>query len=218
VPSSQKKTVALIEKQGPGQPRANLRTVETIVGFRTNRPVENTSVTSYAIRALRARAEFANYQKRAKQQAEAERAYAVGSLAKDLLDPLDNLDRAIEAFARQGLLKAITSGLEHGPEATSRNHGQARRPAHIRARATRLTLTLHDAILQQPSLEHPEGTVVAELSKGYNHRRPRSAAQQGRCVRQADPKGRVKECLPTITSATLAATSLRRTNQSRQSH
>ena len=47
---------------------------------------------------LRARAEFANYQKRAKQQAESDRVYAVGSLARDLLDPLDNLERAIEAL------------------------------------------------------------------------------------------------------------------------
>ena len=29
---------------------------------------------------------------------------------------------------------------------------------------------LHDAIFKQPSLEHPEGTVVAELSKGYTIR------------------------------------------------
>ncbi len=42
-----------------------------------------------------ARAEFANYQKRAKQQAEADRAYAIGSLARDLLDTIDNLERAL---------------------------------------------------------------------------------------------------------------------------
>jgi molecular chaperone GrpE len=29
---------------------------------------------------------------------------------------------------------------------------------------------LHDAVLQQPSTEHPEGTVVSELSKGYKIR------------------------------------------------
>ena len=115
--------------------------------------------------ALRARAEFANYQKRAKQQADAERAYAVGSLAKDLLDPLDNLDRAIEALRAKGA-EGITAGLDmvqkqlleimakHGVQPISA-HGHAFDP------------NLHDAILQQPSLEHPEGTVVAELSKGY---------------------------------------------------
>ena len=29
---------------------------------------------------------------------------------------------------------------------------------------------LHEAILQQPSHDHPEGTVVAEMSKGYTIR------------------------------------------------
>ncbi len=47
---------------------------------------------------LRVRAEFANYQKRSKQQADADRIYSIGSLARDLLDPLDNLERAIEAL------------------------------------------------------------------------------------------------------------------------
>ena len=36
--------------------------------------------------------------------------------------------------------------------------------------ATRSIPTSHEAILQQPSLEHPEGTVVAEMSKGYTIR------------------------------------------------
>jgi molecular chaperone GrpE len=115
--------------------------------------------------ALRARAEFANYQKRTKQQADVERAYAVGSLAKDLLDPLDNLDRAIEALRAKGA-EGVTAGLDmvlkqlleimakHGVQPISA-HGHPFDP------------NLHDAILQQPSLEHPEGTVVAELSKGY---------------------------------------------------
>jgi molecular chaperone GrpE len=118
--------------------------------------------------ALRARAEFANYQKRAKQQADADRVYAVGSLAKDLLDPLDNLDRAIEALRADGAL-GVTAGLDmvqkqlheimarHGVEPISA-HGYPFDP------------NLHEAILQQPSLEHPEGTVVAEMSKGYTIR------------------------------------------------
>src|SRR4051794_37650831 len=46
----------------------------------------------------RSRAEFANYQKRAKAQAESDRLYAVEKLARDLLDALDNLERATEAL------------------------------------------------------------------------------------------------------------------------
>src|SRR5262245_61895399 len=56
----------------------------------------------YRDQALRSRAEFANYQKRAKQQADSDRLYAVGSLAHDLLDPLDNLGRAIEVLRSSG--------------------------------------------------------------------------------------------------------------------
>jgi molecular chaperone GrpE len=118
--------------------------------------------------ALRARADFANYQKRAKQQADADRIYAVGTLAKDLLEPLDNLDRAIAALRAKGA-EGITTGLDmvqkqlldvlakHGVEPISA-HGQPFDP------------NLHDAILQQPAPEVPEGTVVAEMSKGYTIR------------------------------------------------
>jgi len=114
---------------------------------------------------LRVRAEFANYQKRAKQQADEYRLYAVGSLARDLLDPLDNLDRAIEA-ARGSNSESIVSGLEmvrrqlhevlakHGVEPIAAQ-GEPFDPNH------------HEAIMQQPTAEHPEGTVVSEFSKGY---------------------------------------------------
>jgi molecular chaperone GrpE len=118
--------------------------------------------------ALRARAEFANYQKRSKQQADTDRVYAVGSLAKDLLDPLDNLSRAIDALRASGA-EGITAGLDmvqrqllevlakHGVEP-------------IEAMGTPFDPNLHDALLQQPTADHPEGTVVGELSKGYKIR------------------------------------------------
>jgi molecular chaperone GrpE len=118
--------------------------------------------------ALRARAEFANYQKRAKQQADADRVYAVGSLAKDLLDPLDNLDRAIEALRADGAL-GVTAGLDMVQKQLHEimaRHGVEPIPAQGNA----FDPNLHEAILQQPSLEHPEGTVVAEMSKGYTIR------------------------------------------------
>src|SRR3954454_10749934 len=60
---------------------------------------------------LRARAEFANYQKRARQQADADRIYAVGDLARDLLEALDNLERATGAL-RSSANEGISSGLE----------------------------------------------------------------------------------------------------------
>lgn len=118
--------------------------------------------------AQRAWAEFSNYQKRAKQQADADRAYAVGSLAKDLLDPLDNLDRAIDALRAKGA-EGITAGLDMVQKQLHEimaRHGVE----PIEAHGLPFDPNLHEAILQQPSTEYPEGTVVAEMSKGYTIR------------------------------------------------
>jgi molecular chaperone GrpE len=118
--------------------------------------------------AQRAWAEFANYQKRAKQQADADRVYAVGSLAKDLLDPLDNLDRAIDALRAKGA-EGITAGLDMVQKQLHEimaRHGVEPIQAHGRP----FDPNLHEAILQQPSHDHPEGTVVAEMSRGYTIR------------------------------------------------
>jgi molecular chaperone GrpE len=117
---------------------------------------------------LRARAEFLNFQKRAKQQADEIRAYAVGSLAGDLLDPLDNLDRAIEALRASGV-EGITAGLEMVSRQLLEilaKHGVELIPAQGQP----FDPNIHDAMIQQPSREHPEGTVVAEFGKGYKIR------------------------------------------------
>src|SRR4051812_41016886 len=60
---------------------------------------------------LRSRAEFANYQKRVKQQADADRTYAIGNLARDLLEAIDNLERATGAL-KASASEGITAGLE----------------------------------------------------------------------------------------------------------
>ncbi len=117
---------------------------------------------------LRSRAEFANYQKRTKQQADAERVYAVSALARDLLDSIDNLERAIEALRVSGAAE-ITAGLDMVQKQLLEilaKHGIEPIVAH----GSPFDPNLHDAVAQQPSHEHAEGTVVAELTKGYKIR------------------------------------------------
>jgi len=113
----------------------------------------------------RTRAEFVNYQKRSKAQAESDRAYLVGALAVDVIAALDNFERAIEA-ARAAKAQGIVEGLDlvhrqllaalgkHGIEPIS-VVGQPFDPNQ------------HEAVMQQPDAGHPEGTVVAELARGY---------------------------------------------------
>ena len=119
----------------------------------------------YLDQLQRSRAEFANYQKRSKAQADADRTYAVGSLARDLLDGLDNLERATEALRASGV-SGITEGLDMVHKhllATLAKHGVE----PIAALGQPFDPNQHDALIQQPDAEHPEGTVVAELGKGY---------------------------------------------------
>ena len=102
------------------------------------------------------RAEFANYQKRAKQQADADRVYAVGSLAHDLLDPLDNLERAIDALRASGA-DGSHRRARHGSEATARDPGQARRRADRAHWASRSTPTCTRPSSSSPRANIPRG-------------------------------------------------------------
>jgi molecular chaperone GrpE len=114
---------------------------------------------------LRSRAEFANYQKRVKQQADADRTYAIGNLARDLLEAIDNLERATEAL-KSSASEGITAGLDMVQKqlvGILAKYGVEPIPAM----GEPFDPNLHDALMQQPSAEHPEGTVVGELTRGY---------------------------------------------------
>ena len=121
----------------------------------------------YLDQLQRLKAEFANYQKRSKAQADQNQMYAVGGLATDVLAVLDNFERAMDAAkATGGAAKSIADGLDmvhrqllsalakHGVEPISAI-GQPFDPNQ------------HEALMKQPSDDYPEGTVVAELGRGY---------------------------------------------------
>jgi len=116
----------------------------------------------------RTRAEFLNYQKRSKAQAESDRVYAVGSLARDLLDGLDNLERAagaLRATAQAGIHEGIDLVYKQFL-ATLANHGIE----PIEALGKPFDPNEHDAVSQQPDAKQPEGTIIHELSRGYRLR------------------------------------------------
>jgi molecular chaperone GrpE len=116
----------------------------------------------------RTRAEFVNYQKRSKVQADSDRVYAVGSLVRDLLEGIDNLERAIDAL-RASADGKITEGLDMVHKqllAILAKHGVE----PIDALGKPFDPNEHEALLQQPSDGVPEGTVVGVMSKGYRIR------------------------------------------------
>jgi molecular chaperone GrpE len=119
----------------------------------------------YHDKLQRAHADFVNYQKRAKIQAETDRLYLIKPLAMDILNALDNFDRAIET-ARTGGASAIAEGLvmvEKQFVDALNKHGVEPIPAL----GLPFDPNFHEAIMQQPDAHHPEGTVVLELARGY---------------------------------------------------
>jgi molecular chaperone GrpE len=119
----------------------------------------------YLDQLQRVRAEFVNYQKRARAQAEADRIYAVVPLAVDLIGVMDNFERASDAARKEGAT-SIVEGLDMVHKqlmSTLAKHGIETIPSLGQP----FDPNLHEALTQQPDSHHPEGTVVAELGKGY---------------------------------------------------
>jgi molecular chaperone GrpE len=116
--------------------------------------------------ALRTKADFENYQKRSQRDLETERRFAQIPLATDLLGALDNLERATVAAEKAGEKGPLVQGVAMVHTQLLdilRRHGVKR----MEARGQPFDPNLHQAVLQQPSKEHPPMTVVEVLEPGY---------------------------------------------------
>jgi molecular chaperone GrpE len=119
----------------------------------------------FKLLAMRTRADFENYQRRATREAAQERRYAHGPLALELLPILDNLDRAVIAAKQVGETGPLVQGVgmvqSQYLDALKR-HGINR----IEAQGQPFDPNLHQAVMQQPS-DQPANTVVQVLEQGY---------------------------------------------------
>ena len=116
--------------------------------------------------AQRTRADFENYQKRMKRDLSEERRYAQMPLASDLLAALDNLERATSAAEKAGESGALVQGVVMVQTQLLdilRRHGITR----IEAQGQPFDPNLHQAVMQQPSKEHPPMTILQALEQGY---------------------------------------------------
>ena len=116
--------------------------------------------------AQRTRADFENYQKRMKRDLAEERRYAQAPLASDLLSALDNLERATTAAQQAGEKGPLVQGVAMVQTQLLdilRRHGITR----IESLGQPFDPNLHQAVMQQPSKDHPPMTVVQVLESGY---------------------------------------------------
>ena len=114
----------------------------------------------------RTQADFENYQKRNQREREQERRYWHGAFAMDLLPVIDNMDRAMTAAKQAGESGPLVQGV--GMVQTQlldmlNRHGIT----PIDALGKPFDPNLHQAIMQQPSADHPPQTVIQVLQQGF---------------------------------------------------
>ena len=150
-------------------------------------------------RALRSQAELENYRKRVARDLQVERRYAHLPLMRDLLPVLDNMDRAIEAAEQthdaDGLLEGVKMVAQQLQGVFGTYHC-----VKIEALGRPFDPHQHEAVLQQPSDQHPAGTVLQVVQTGFQlHDRvvrpaqvivsiENQSVQQEQVERQNEPK------------------------------
>ena len=115
---------------------------------------------------VRTAADFDNFRKRTKRELEDARRGGREDLLKELLPVFDNLERAIQSAQRATDVKAVADGLTmilKQFEGTLARVGINRVPTT----GSPFDPSMHEAIQQVETDEHPPGTVVAEVQPGY---------------------------------------------------
>lgn len=112
-------------------------------------------------------AEFENYQKRNAKEREAERKYSITLFALDLLSPIDNMERALDAAKQGGDNGSLVQGVagtqkqlldvlaRHGVTSIEVQPGSPLDP------------TQHEAVMQEPHPTIPTGMIVRVLHSGF---------------------------------------------------
>lgn len=121
--------------------------------------------------ALRALAEAENVRRRTEREKEQVKLYAAGGLAKELLNAVDNLRRALDAApADRESLDDSVKNLIVGVEMTEREVLAAFEKSGIKRIAPigeRFDPNLHQAVFEVENSGKPAGTVVQLLAPGY---------------------------------------------------
>jgi molecular chaperone GrpE len=117
-------------------------------------------------KCLRAKAELANFQRRSAKDRQSALKYANAELVKSLLPVLDDLQRVVENGASASSPESVVNGVR----LTIDNFLKALAQYHttpIEAEGKPFDPELHEAMMEQPSPEHAERTVLQVVAEGY---------------------------------------------------
>lgn len=113
--------------------------------------------------ARRTKADFENYRKRMAADVQAARAHGKAEVAREVIDAVDNLERALEA-AGEG--ESLASGVEMvlgGLRETLKRHGIEA----VDPKGEKFDPNQHEALSTMPVEGAESGTVVEVMQKGY---------------------------------------------------
>jgi len=126
----------------------------------------DTQVAELNDRNLRLQAEMENLRQRTAREIRDERRYAAMPLVRDILDVVDNVDRAIQAAEQTADAESVLEGLRlvaQQLQGTLAKHNCK----SIDAIGEPFDPNLHEAIQQMPSEEQPAGNVSLVTQVGY---------------------------------------------------
>ncbi|MEW6261056.1 MAG: nucleotide exchange factor GrpE [Thermodesulfobacteriota bacterium] len=158
-------------QQAAGEPEACSQTqiIETSEGLDLEQRCQKAEEEAKSLfdRLLRVSAEFDNYKKRNAREMEEFRKYANETILSELLFVVDNLERAIDAGERSvGKDHELLKGVEMTLKELMRIFEKfSVRPVESVGKA--FDPAFHQAVMQEPSEQFPENTVVKEFQKGY---------------------------------------------------
>ena len=117
-------------------------------------------------RALIAHADLENYRKRTRRDMQDQMKYASLRLMTELLESVDNLQRAIASYEIEPNADGLAQGVAMVSAQISKvleDHGCKK----INAVGETFDPNLHQALQMQPSDEHPANTVMEDLRAGF---------------------------------------------------
>ncbi len=115
---------------------------------------------------VRLAADFDNYRKRQAQERENLLKYGAEETLKKLIEVLDNFDRAQKAIENIEDCKQVKDSFNlvcNQLRDTLKKTGLE----VIETEGKEFDPNFHEAVMQTPTSEHEEGTIIAELQKGY---------------------------------------------------
>ncbi len=126
---------------------------------------EQEEALRYCEALKRQQAEFANFKKRMDRERDKDRKFATKQFALDLLQVVDNLERALDSDNSEEsneISKGVELVLKQFKDVLRKNSIEEEFPLH-----EPYDMDFHEVILKEESVEHESDTVIEVLQKGY---------------------------------------------------